>query len=428
MAPARPPSRHDDGADGLDYRALFSAVPAPYLVLTPDLVICEVNEAYLHATGRHREDLMGRHVFDAFPDNPDDPDADGVRNLGASLRRALATGRSDVMALQRYDVARSDGLFEQRWWSPVNTPVLDDEGAVTLVIHRVEDATAYVHDHPQLDAAPRPGNDPRRPTAGADLDVDLIGAARILQELNQQLRLAHAREREVAVRLQRAMLPEATESVGRRVATRYLPAAKPLQVCGDWYDVTDVSESCLGVSVGDVVGHGLSSAAVMGQLRSALIAATLGAQGPAEALRLLDRFARTVPGALATTVVQAVVDTEARTVSYSSAGHLPPMLLRPDGVVERLDGATDVPLAVQPTAHQRPQATVACPEGSSLVFFTDGLVERRHESIDDGLDRLAGVLAHHAGLAPDPLVDAVLAELDAGDAAFDDTAVVVLGI
>lgn len=409
----------------VDHAALFAAAPAPYLVLTPDLVICEVNEAYLEATGRTREDLIGQYMFDAFPDNPEDRAADGVHNLNASLQRVLGTGAPDVMALQKYDIPTGDGAFEQRWWSPINTPVLDETGAVRFLIHRVEDATAYVRTHPQLDGTGSPARD-RRPGSSDDLDVDLIAAARKLQELNEQLRLAHAREHEVAIRLQRAMLPEATASVRHQVATRYLPATQPLQVCGDWYDITDVGETRLGVSVGDVVGHGLSAAAVMGQLRSALIAATLGVRGPSEALELLDRFARTVPGATATTVVQAVLDTDARTLTYSSAGHLPQMLLRPDGVVERLDRATDTPLGVRATPSRRPEATTDCPEGSSLVFYTDGLVERREENIDEGLARLADSLHRHAGLAPDVLADAVLADLDAGRESFDDTALVVL--
>jgi hypothetical protein len=96
------------------------------------LAVCEVNRAYLEATSRERADLLGRHIFDAFPDNPDDSDADGVRNLNASLQRALATGAPDVMALQKYDIPVGDGASEERWWSPINTPVLDDrwEGGV----------------------------------------------------------------------------------------------------------------------------------------------------------------------------------------------------------------------------------------------------------------------------------------------------------
>ncbi|WP_245881707.1 PAS domain-containing protein, partial [Streptomyces milbemycinicus] len=98
---------HEQGAatgQQIDYEALFEATPSPNLVLGPDLVIVAVNQAYLNATRTRREDLLGRHVFDAFPDNPADPNATGTRNLGASLRRVLATGERDSMALQKYDI------------------------------------------------------------------------------------------------------------------------------------------------------------------------------------------------------------------------------------------------------------------------------------------------------------------------------------
>ncbi|SCK17628.1 PAS domain S-box-containing protein [Streptomyces sp. WMMB 714] len=88
----------------IDYAALFAATPSPYLVLRPDLVIVDVNRAYLRATGRTREDLLGRYIFDAFPANPADPESNGVENLHASLRRVLESGRADTMALQKYDI------------------------------------------------------------------------------------------------------------------------------------------------------------------------------------------------------------------------------------------------------------------------------------------------------------------------------------
>ncbi|NUK69055.1 PAS domain-containing protein, partial [Streptomyces lunaelactis] len=133
----------------IDYVALFAATPSPYLVLGPDLVVVDVNDAYLRATGRTRDELVGQYIFDAFPDNPADPNADGVRNLSASLHRVLATRKPDTMALQKYDipVMREPGVFEERWWSPVNTPVVGPDGSVAWIIHRVEDVTAFVLSH-----------------------------------------------------------------------------------------------------------------------------------------------------------------------------------------------------------------------------------------------------------------------------------------
>ncbi len=126
-----------------DFRALFEAVPELYLVLAPDRprTIIAASDAYLRATMTTREEILGRGLFDVFPDNPDDPEATGTSNLAVSISRAIATRAADTMALQRYDIRRPDGEFEERWWSPVNTPVLGDDGHVRYIIHRVEDVT-----------------------------------------------------------------------------------------------------------------------------------------------------------------------------------------------------------------------------------------------------------------------------------------------
>lgn len=127
-----------------DFRALFEAAPGLYLVLTPALVIVGVSDAYLRATMTKRGEVLGRALFEVFPDNPDDPDATGVSNLKASLERVLRLRMPDAMAVQKYDVRRPDGGFEERYWSPLNTPVLDAKGEVQWIIHRVEDVTELV--------------------------------------------------------------------------------------------------------------------------------------------------------------------------------------------------------------------------------------------------------------------------------------------
>jgi len=129
------------GSIQYDFRALFQAAPGLYLVLTPDLVIAGASDAYLRATMTERDVIVGRHLFEVFPDNPDDPEATGVGNLRESLERVLRFRRPDAMAIQKYDVRRSDGSFEERHWSPLNNPVLDANGDVVWIIHRVEDVT-----------------------------------------------------------------------------------------------------------------------------------------------------------------------------------------------------------------------------------------------------------------------------------------------
>jgi two-component system sensor kinase FixL len=127
-----------------DFRTLFQSLPGLYLVLTRDLTIVAASDAYLHATLTDRQEIAGRHLFDVFPDNPDDPGATGVSNLRASLERVLRLRRSDAMAMQKYDVRRPDGSFEERHWNPLNTPVLNQAGEVEWIIHRVEDVTELV--------------------------------------------------------------------------------------------------------------------------------------------------------------------------------------------------------------------------------------------------------------------------------------------
>ena len=116
-----------------DYRALFESAPESYLVLTPALIIVAVSDAYLQATMTKREEILGRYLFDVFPDNPGDPTTTGVSNLWASLDRVLQNRSSDAMAVQKYDIRRPEsevGGFEVRYWSPVNSPVLGADGEV----------------------------------------------------------------------------------------------------------------------------------------------------------------------------------------------------------------------------------------------------------------------------------------------------------
>lgn len=128
-----------------DFRALFEASPTPFLVVAPpDWIIVAANDARIKVAGMSREAQIGRKLFELFPDDPNDPTADGVKNLTASFERVIATGTDDVMAIQRYAVQGPDGRYTERWWSPVNSPVLDRNGAVTLIIHRVEDVTETV--------------------------------------------------------------------------------------------------------------------------------------------------------------------------------------------------------------------------------------------------------------------------------------------
>ncbi|MBS0524091.1 MAG: PAS domain-containing protein [Proteobacteria bacterium] len=108
----------------------------------PGLPILEASATYVEATMTRRADLIGRNLFDVFPDNPADPGADGVANLYASLRIAAVSGKPHRMPVQRYDVRDSNGAFVERYWQPVNTPLMDSEGHVVALLHEVTDVTA----------------------------------------------------------------------------------------------------------------------------------------------------------------------------------------------------------------------------------------------------------------------------------------------
>ncbi|WP_329611585.1 PP2C family protein-serine/threonine phosphatase [Kitasatospora herbaricolor] len=400
---------------GIDYAAVFQALPGAVALLTARLVFADANEAFLRQAGRAREQVVGRYLFDAFPGQPHDAAASGMRNLESSLRRVLAGGESDVMAVQRYDVESAPGRWEERYWSPVNAPVFGPDGQVVLVIHRVEEVTELI----------RTVGGP-----GADLRVgaELYSRLRELEEINRRLRRAHAREREVALALQRAMLPAPQQIPHHLIAVRYRPATVTLNVCGDWYDLVDLpGGDRIAVTVGDVVGHGLEAAGVMGQLRSALSATSRVAAGPAQALDALGRYAHSVDGAESATVVACFIDWDRHTITYSSAGHPPPVLLRADGAAVLLDDATDPPLDAHPEPGPRPQATVSFDAGDLLALYTDGLIERRGQDIDTGLDHLAQSLRRHCGATdPETVADTVLNDLLPADGVTDDTALVIV--
>ena len=133
--------------DDIDYRAIVEGLPGLFLILNPELIIIGVSDAYARATMTRRETMLGKHLFEVFPDNPDDPAADGVHNLRASLQRVLKSATPDTMAVQKYDVRKPEdegGAFEERYWTPTNAPVLDANGNIRYIIHKAEDVTEFI--------------------------------------------------------------------------------------------------------------------------------------------------------------------------------------------------------------------------------------------------------------------------------------------
>jgi len=127
-----------------DFRSVFQAVPGAYLMLAPDLTIAEASDAYLRTTFTERPNIVGRGLFEVIPENPNGPGSTGLDDLRASLDRVLRLRRADAMAVQRYGIRRPDGAFEEKYWSALNSPVLDGNGEVEWIIHRIEDVTEIV--------------------------------------------------------------------------------------------------------------------------------------------------------------------------------------------------------------------------------------------------------------------------------------------
>jgi PAS domain S-box-containing protein len=165
------------------FRALFESLPGRYLVLTPDFQIVAASDAYLAMTMTKRTDVIGRNIFEVFPDNPDDVNGSGSANLRASFNRVLQTGTADTMPIQRYDIPRSDGMFEERHWSPVNSPVFSANKKIEYIIHRAEDVTEFVLANQLTQLRERETAHPW----SVQLEAEMLSHSRELVVANQQL-------------------------------------------------------------------------------------------------------------------------------------------------------------------------------------------------------------------------------------------------
>lgn len=227
----------------------------------------------------------------------------------------------------------------------------------------------------------------------------------------------------VAQTLQRSLLPLKLPKFDRlALAARYLPGATDVAAGGDWYDVLALEEHRVAIVVGDVVGQGAKAAAVMGQLRTALATALLHGDSAAAALEHLDRMAARIPGALASTAAVMILDLLTGDLCWARAGHPPPLLIEPEGIRYLTDGAGG-PLGIR-SRPPYPEATTRIEPGACLLLYTDGLIERRGQVIDEGLDHLAATAAALCAQPPTTLLDGLLARAlpDTGPA--DDVALI----
>jgi serine phosphatase RsbU (regulator of sigma subunit) len=251
-----------------------------------------------------------------------------------------------------------------------------------------------------------------------------------LRQLHTE-RSARARENHVAATLQRSLLPTLPRLQGITCAARYLVSHQQAQVGGDWYDVFALPDGAIGVAIGDVMGHDVTAAAAMGQLRSVLRSYAYEGSSPSVVLDRLDRLVQGFDMAQVATAIfgRLLLDEGGATLLFANAGHLPPLLRRPDGRVHRIDRAASPLIGVlEPGGPARKEAAVPLPSGSLLVLYTDGLVETSQRDYDAGIHKLCAAVAAtapHEG--PEGVCDAIIAAMRC-QPQDDDIALLAIGI
>ncbi|MEA2191168.1 MAG: hypothetical protein QOI73_1289 [Solirubrobacteraceae bacterium] len=259
-----------------------------------------------------------------------------------------------------------------------------------------------------------------------DETIDLLGLAAGRASLAIARTRLYERERRIAQELQRSLLPAELPGVpGVALAARYEPGDNGAAVGGDGFDAVGLAGGRVAVVIGDVVGRGIEAAATMGQMRSALRAILMQADDCGAMAERLNRFALGLGDCVLTTVVLAVFEPATGRLRYTNAGHPPPLLVAADGEARYLEGVPAPPMGVVETPRYK-QRTVQLEPGSTLLLYTDGLVEKPTQSLDAGLERLreAGAVAA-AGADVEVLCDRVLATLAAG-AQDDDVTMIAL--
>ncbi|MBX9423918.1 SpoIIE family protein phosphatase [Streptomyces lateritius] len=243
-------------------------------------------------------------------------------------------------------------------------------------------------------------------------------------EAAERLRASERRHRETAVTLQRSLLPQDLEQPDDlRIAATYQPGGTDAAVGGDWYDVITLGAGRTALVIGDVMGRGVRAAAVMGQLRTAVRAYARLDLPPHEVLQLLDGLAAEIDASQIATCVYAIHDPNEGKLVYASAGHLPILVRDEDGTVRRAEDPTGPPLGTGGWLHT--SGSIALPPGSTAVLYTDGLVERRREDIDEGVAALARALSGASG-TPQVVCDRLLRSLGVTAEHDDDVAVLVV--
>jgi PAS domain S-box-containing protein len=240
--------------------------------------------------------------------------------------------------------------------------------------------------------------------------------------------MLRSQEHLIASRLQQALLPaRRLERPDVEIATRYVTAVEVLEVGGDWYETFELDDGRIGVSVGDVVGHNLEAAAAMGQLRAGMLALAARSASPGRLLAELDLFAHRYGITDFATASCAFIDPVAGELHYASAGHPSMLVVLPDGTAEWLEGALAPPIGSMMVT-DRPDARTAFPRGSTLIAYSDGLVERRDQEPDRGRERLHHLVLSAGRLPLEELCDRIIQAMAGPSPYADDVALVCLRI
>ena len=356
------------------FRELADTAPAMMWTTGPDGLITFVNEGWLRFTGTTFQEEMGASW--ALGVHPDDAD------------RVLSTWE--------------EALGEKRSW----------EGEYRLHHHSGEYRWISDRGVPRYEGGRYAGY------VGTAIDIHerKTMEARLLE--------VYRREHRIAETLQRSLLPERLPLVeGVELAARYVPGAGGTAVGGDWYDVLERPDGRVALVVGDVVGHGLRAAASMGQLRNAFRAYGMVEGSPAEVVARINRLVMSGVEQVMATVLYLVLDRESYEVTFSAAGHPPPLVIAPEGP-RFLDGGRSVPIGAADPAVFR-EATAVLPPGSTLMLYTDGLVERRDTPLDERFNELAAATGGEDTNLPD-LCDRVLARVLGDGDPRDDVALLAV--
>ncbi|MEU5771013.1 SpoIIE family protein phosphatase [Streptomyces asoensis] len=355
--------------DELPVREVLDRVPALVaLVHGPDHRLAYVNDAYAAAFGVR---ACGGPAADALPE---------LRDLGLMplLDQALRSGKPRTLKSRKAPDGRS--------YTFTCTPAAEDNGKGTVLIFATD-----VTDH---------------------------------AEAAERLRTSERRQRETAVTLQRSLLPqELEEPDDLRIAATYQPGGTEAAVGGDWYDVITLGGGRTALVIGDVMGRGVRAAAVMGQLRTAVRAYARLDLPPHEILQLLDGLATEIDANQIATCVYAIHDPNEGRLVYASAGHLPILVRDDSGTVLRADEPTGPPLGTGGWMHA--SGSIPLGPGSTAVLYTDGLVERRDEDLDEGIASLERALSGATG-TPQVVCDRLVRSAGVTADHDDDVAVLVL--